>query len=92
MSHPKIKSFGWFGAILFALAIAVPVNAQFSLPQVPGFSDNYPWFNEVHSIRETKAFSIFSRTIRTSHGLSHEIPICSTTPIGVLSFRRCTIT
>jgi hypothetical protein len=41
----------WFGAIVFALAISAPASAQITIqfggPQVPGFSNYYPWFNDV---------------------------------------------
>jgi hypothetical protein len=59
MPHPMIKSLIWFGAILLAVAIAAPVNAQFSMPQVPGFSNSYPWFNEVSQYQGDQSFQWF---------------------------------
>ena len=66
----QITSALYFGAILFVLAISASspaqVMAQIGGPQVPGFSNYYPWFNEVPPIRQMKAFGIFWRIIRTS--------------------------
>jgi hypothetical protein len=59
MLPSRIKSLTWFGAILFTLAIAAPVRAQFSMPQVPGFSKNYPWFNEVPQYQGSQSFQYF---------------------------------
>jgi hypothetical protein len=62
-SNIKIKSIKWLGAILFALAIAAPASAQvrieFGRPQVPGFSNNYPWFNDVSQYQTDQSFQHF---------------------------------
>jgi len=59
----QIKSIMWFGAVLFALAIAAPaaaqVTIQFGGPQVPGFSNYYPWFNDVPQYRGDQTFRWF---------------------------------
>jgi hypothetical protein len=65
MWRPRItmKLLTWCGAILFALAIAAPASAQvtieFGRPQVPGFSNNYPWFNDVPQYRKDQSFRYF---------------------------------
>lgn len=58
-SRINTKSLAWGGAILLALAISAPARAQFSMPQVPGFSNNYPWFNEVPQYQESQSFQWF---------------------------------
>jgi hypothetical protein len=55
---PKIKALTWCGTILLTFAIAAPVMA-FSMPEVPGFSNNYPWFNEVPQDRGSRSFQWF---------------------------------
>jgi hypothetical protein len=57
--YPGTKSFTWFGAMLFALAISAPANAQFSMLQVPGFSNDYPWFNEAPRYQGNQSFQYF---------------------------------
>jgi hypothetical protein len=51
------------GASLFAVAIAAPVSAlvtiEFGRPQVPGFSNNYPWFNDVPQYPGNQSFQYF---------------------------------
>ena len=77
-----IKAIMWFGAVLFALAIAARASAQFGMPQVPSFRATIPGSTMSRSIRETKAFVGFWQIIRTSRGHSHGIRGCSTMPIG----------
>lgn len=59
--HPstKIKTLTWIGAALAMLAIAVPVRADFAMPDVPGFSNSYPWFNTVSQYPENQSFQYF---------------------------------
>jgi hypothetical protein len=53
------------GAILFGLAIAGPASAQvqvrieFGRPQAYGFSNNYPWFNDVPQYQGDRSFQYF---------------------------------
>jgi hypothetical protein len=55
----------WMGAILFGLAIAGPASAQvqvrieFGRPQAYGFSNNYPWFNDVPQYQGDQSFQYF---------------------------------
>src|SRR5579872_3144151 len=55
----------WIGAILFSLAIAGPASAQvqvrieFGRPQAYGFSNNYPWFNDVSQYQGDQTFQYF---------------------------------
>ena len=55
----------WMGAILFGLAIAGPASAQvqvrieFGRPQAYGFSNNYPWFNDVPQYQNVQSFQYF---------------------------------
>src|SRR5579872_4340027 len=55
----------WIGAILFSLAIAGPASAQvqvrieFGRPQAYGFSNNYPWFNDVPQYQGDQSFRYF---------------------------------
>jgi hypothetical protein len=49
----------WCGAILLTFGIAAPAMAEFSMPQVPGFSNNYPWFNEVTQYQGNQSFQWF---------------------------------
>jgi flagellar biosynthesis GTPase FlhF len=55
----QIKAIMWFGAVLFALAIAARASAQFGMPQVPGFSSYYPWFNDVPQYQGDQSFRWF---------------------------------
>jgi hypothetical protein len=59
----QIKSIMWFGAVLFALAIAVRASAQVTIqvgmPQVAGFSNYYPWFNDVPQYQGDQTFRWF---------------------------------
>jgi hypothetical protein len=79
-------------AMVFALAIATPASAQITIqfggPQVPGFSNNYPWFNDVPQYQGDQSFRYFLAYHRTSRGHSHGIRACSTTPIGARIIRR----
>lgn len=58
-----MKSIVWLGAALFALAIAAPAPAQVTIqigtPQVPGFSNYYPWFNDVPQYQGDQTFRWF---------------------------------
>jgi hypothetical protein len=55
----KMKSLTWCGAIVLALASAAAAMAQLVMPQVPGFSNNYPWFNEVSQYQGNQSFQWF---------------------------------
>lgn len=55
----KITTFTWFGAVLAILAIALPAHADFAMPEVPGFSNNYPWFNNVSQYPGNQSFQYF---------------------------------
>src|SRR3984893_14327500 len=50
-------------AMVFALAIATPAQAQITIQfggqQVPGFSNNYPWFNDVPQYQGDQSFRYF---------------------------------
>jgi hypothetical protein len=60
MSHQRIKlSFTWCAGFLLLLGLAAPAMAEFSMPEVPGFSNNYPWFNEVSQYRGNQSFQWF---------------------------------
>ena len=66
MSHAKvkqIKSIAWLGAVLFAVAIATVASAQMRIdvegPPVPGFSNYYPWFNDVPQYEGEQSFRWF---------------------------------
>jgi hypothetical protein len=43
----NLKPLIWYAAIWLALAFAVPAMAEFPMPDIPGFSNNYPRFNDV---------------------------------------------
>jgi hypothetical protein len=55
----------WLGAALLALATAAPASAQIQVtildgrPQARGFSDNYPWFNDVPQYQGDQTFQYF---------------------------------
>jgi len=53
------KSLTWCGAILLALATAAPTMTQLAIPSIPGFSNNYPWFNEVPQYQGDQSFQWF---------------------------------
>ncbi|HVB55166.1 MAG TPA: hypothetical protein VNE63_01870 [Candidatus Acidoferrales bacterium] len=59
----QIKSMVWLGGLLFALAVAAPAPAQVTIqiggPQVPGFSNYYPWFNDVPQYQGDQTFRWF---------------------------------
>jgi hypothetical protein len=57
--HSIGTSLTWCGAILLAFGIAAPAMAEFSMPQVPGFSNNYPWFHEVTQYQRNQSFQWF---------------------------------
>ena len=66
MSHAKIKqikSIAWLGAVLFAVAISTGASAQMRIdvegPPVPGFSNYYPWFNDVPQYEGEQSFRWF---------------------------------
>jgi hypothetical protein len=63
MGHPRLHPIRarllWLGGILFALAIAAPARAQYAMPQVPGFSNYYPWFNTVQQDQGDQSFQYF---------------------------------
>jgi hypothetical protein len=54
-----MQSLTWCGAIVLALATTAPAMAQLAVPQVPGFSNNYPWFNEVPQYQGNPSFQWF---------------------------------
>jgi len=45
--------------IPLAMAIAAPASADFFMPSVPGFSNSYPWFNEVAQYPGNQSFQYF---------------------------------
>ena len=49
--------------MIFTVAIATPASTQVVIqigsPQVPGFSNNYPWFNDVPQYQEDQSFRWF---------------------------------
>ena len=59
----QMKSIVWLGAALFTLVIAAPAPAQVTIqigaPQVPGFSNYYPWFNDVPQYQGDQTFRWF---------------------------------
>jgi len=55
----NLKPLIWCAAIWLALAFAVPAMAEFSRPDVPGFSNNYPWFNDVSPYGGNQSFQWF---------------------------------
>ena len=67
MGHSRFRAsrLAWLGATLLALAMAAPVSAQvqvtvqFGRPQARGFSNNYPWFNDVPQYRGNESFQYF---------------------------------
>jgi hypothetical protein len=63
MRAPHFHSIGtWLtscGAILLTFGIAAPAMTELSMPQVPGFSNNYPWFNEVIQHQGDQSFQWF---------------------------------
>ena len=67
MGHSRFRptQLAWLGATLLALAMAAPVSAQaqvvvqFGRPQARGFSNNYPWFNNVPQYSESQSFQYF---------------------------------
>jgi len=61
MSRPvPIKLFTvWLGACLLALILASSAHAQLLMPQVPGFSSDYPWFNNVSQYQGDQSFRYF---------------------------------
>ncbi len=64
-SRFRASRLAWLGATLLALAMAAPVSAQvqvtvqFGRPQARGFSNNYPWFNDVPQYRGNESFQYF---------------------------------
>jgi hypothetical protein len=72
----QLRSIMWVGAVLFAVMIAARADAQYSMPQVPGFSNYYPWFNDVPQYRGNQSFRWFlanhpniARTLSRNPGL-----------------------
>jgi hypothetical protein len=67
MGHSRFRAsrLAWLGATLLALAMAAPASAQvqvtiqFGRPQARGFSNNYPWFNDVPQYRGNQTFQYF---------------------------------
>lgn len=59
----RIKSIVWLSAVVFALAIGARASAQVTIqigtPQVPGFSNYYPWFNDVPQYQGDQSFRWF---------------------------------
>ncbi len=55
----KIMVLSGLGAILAVWLVAVPANADFTMPEVPGFSNNYPWFNNVSQSPGNQSFQYF---------------------------------
>jgi hypothetical protein len=60
----KVAAAGLFaGTIVFALAVATPAPAQVIVqigsPPVPGFSNDYPWFNNVPQYQGNQSFRWF---------------------------------
>ena len=54
-----IKTLVWLGAVAAAFAIAGQARADFAMPEVPGFSNNYPWFNSVSQYPGDQSFQYF---------------------------------
>jgi hypothetical protein len=67
MGHSRFRAsrLAWLGATLLALAMAAPASAQvqvtiqFGRPQARGFSNNYPWFNDVPQYQGNQTFQYF---------------------------------
>jgi hypothetical protein len=55
----EIKSLIWIGTFLLALGITATSRAQFQMPQVPGFSGSYPWFNDIPQYERDQSFQWF---------------------------------
>jgi len=59
----KLRSLRWLGAMAIGFAIAVPASAQVTIqfggPQVSGFSNNYPWFNDMPQYQGDQSFRYF---------------------------------
>ena len=59
----QMKSMLWLGAVVFAVAIATSASAQVNIdisgPPVPGFSNYYPWFNDVPQYSGEQSFRWF---------------------------------
>jgi hypothetical protein len=53
------NALAWIGAMIVALAVAVPAFAYSEMPEVSGFSNYYPWFNEVPQDRGQQSFQYF---------------------------------
>jgi len=53
------NALAWIGAMIVALAVAVPAFAYSDMPEVSGFSNYYPWFNEVPQDRGQQSFQYF---------------------------------
>jgi hypothetical protein len=71
-SSIKIKSLTRLGAILIAFVITAPAGAEFWIAQVPGFSNNYPWFNNVPLYRGEESFQYFLAChAKIAQALSH---------------------
>ena len=62
----NLKTLASCGAILLGLALAAPAMAQITIQigssQVPGFSNNYPWFNDVPQYQGNQSFRWFLAT------------------------------
>jgi hypothetical protein len=58
-----MRSLRWLGAFAIGLALAVPASAQVTITlggsQVSGFSNNYPWFNDMPQYRGDQSFRYF---------------------------------
>jgi hypothetical protein len=57
--HSIGVSLTWCGAILLAFGIAAYAMAEVSTPSVRGFSNNYPWFDDVTQYRGNMSFQWF---------------------------------
>ena len=59
----KMRSLRWLGAMAIGFALAVPASAQVTIqfggPRVSGFSNSYPWFNDMPQYRGDQSFRYF---------------------------------
>jgi hypothetical protein len=61
MPHPGfiVSALAWLIAITFAFRFAAPTLAYAEMPEVSGFSNYYPWFNEVPQDQGSQGFRYF---------------------------------
>ncbi len=55
----RLITLTWLSVILLGIGLAVPARAQYPLPGVDGFSNDYPWFNEVPRYSGVESFQYF---------------------------------